>query len=277
MGESAKRRKKTKYRLTLRFYGIITALIVIVAGIILCKTVFFNITDVTFENDSKYTLEEIMTSSEISIGDNLFSMNLSKRAENLENKLAYVGTASFKRKLPSTLAITITAPTPKMNIQTDDGLFYLVSDVGKVLEKDMTEPNPDYPVIYGYEPADVKVCGTIDSVSYEKKSLVEQLISQLEENGINGFIGLDVSNITEITVGYNKYQSISLGTSDDIDFKLELAKAIIEKRGNDNEYGTINVKSTQRPAFIGSHGGISEDKVTSDSEPDSNDSDVNND
>lgn len=256
MSEAAKRRKKRKYRLTLRFYGILTTLIVIVAGLILCRTVFFNITDVVFENTSPYTKEEILVASKISVGDNLFGINMGARAENLEKNLPYVGEATLERQLPSTIKISIKAPTVWANIDNGEGKFYLVSTEEKVLEIDMDSPKGEAPIIYGYEPKTSKPCDTIDSNSLEKKNLINEIFIALAKNDFTSVISVDVSNINEIKVKYNESQTISYGTSDDIEFKTELARAIVDKRGSSNEMGTINVKSTQYPAFIGDHAGL---------------------
>ena len=275
--EKTATKRKTKYKFNLRFYAIITALIVIVAGIILSKTVFFNITDITIENTTPYSNDEILSALKISVGNNLFSINMSKRAENLENNLAYVGTATLKRKLPSTLEISVLAPTPKMNIQTTDGLFYIVSDTGKVLEMNMPLPCQGYTTVYGYEPTNVSICDIIDSVNIEKKNLVDTIFASLEKNGFSDVVNVDVSNITEISVQFNQYQKISIGTSEDIEFKLELARAIINKRGNVNEMGTINVKNTQHPAFIGSHVGATNKEPTQENENEQQQSQVDED
>ena len=255
MSKVQKRRKR--YRFTTRFYGIITALIVIIVGVILSRTLFFNITDIVFENTSPYSLEEIQSVAQVTKGDNLFSMNLTKRSENLEKALPYAGEVKMSRKLPSTLKIKIVAPTPLMNIQTADGYYYLVSDEDKVLEKNLTEAVAGYTVIFGYEPCDVKVCDKIYSTDSDKKELVDNLFETFKKNGFEHLVAIDVTNINALTVKYNDFQTINLGNCDDLEFKIELAKAIIDKRGNPNEAGTINVESTQYPTFIGEHNGVS--------------------
>lgn len=178
------------------------------------------------------------------------------RAENLERNLPYVGEATLERQLPSTIKISIKAPNIWANIDNGEGKFYLVSTEEKVLEVDMQTPTSGYPVIYGYEPKSSKPCDIIDSNSLEKKNLINEIFIALAKNDFTSVISVDVSNINEIKVQYNEYQTISYGTSDDIEFKTELARAIVDKRANSNEMGTINVKSTQYPAFIGSHGGV---------------------
>ena len=255
------KRRRRKYRLTMRFYGILTALFVIIVGVVLSKTLFFNITDIQFENTSPYSLEEILVVTQIHEGDNLFSMNLTKRSENLEKCLPYAGEVIMKRKLPSTIKITVKAPEIDMNIATGDGKFYLISDEKKVLEKNLAKAVSGYPIIYGYEPADVNVCGTMTSESKNKKELIEEIFAAFDKNGFDNLASVDVTNINEIMVRHNEVQSIRLGNSDDIDFKIELAKAIVDKRSNPNEPGTINVESTQYPTFIGEHNGIAENEI----------------
>ena len=255
MSKVQKRRKR--YRFTTRFYGIITALIVIIVGVILSRTLFFNITDIVFENTSPYSLEEIQSIAQITKGDNLFSMNLTKRSENLEKALPYAGEVKMSRKLPSTLKIKVIAPTPLMNIQTAEGLYYIVSDEGKVLEKNMPVPCAGFPTVYGYDPADVGICGKIYSTDEDKQELVDNLFETFKKNGFEHLVAIDVTNINALTVKYNDFQTINLGNCEDLEFKIELAKAIIDKRGNPNEAGTINVESTQYPTFIGEHNGVS--------------------
>lgn len=255
MSEVQNARKKRKIKYTMRFYVIITVLIVLIAGLILSRTLFFNISNIIFESNTPYSQADIMAATKISVGDNMFGMNLTKRAENLTKNLPYVAEAKFERKLPTTLKITVKAPILWANIQNADGKFYLISDKNKVLEIDMPTTMSGYPTIYGYEPINVGLCGKMDSTSPEKKALVDEIFAALTKNGFENVYSVDVSNVNEIKVQYNANQTISYGTAEDIEFKTELARAIVDQRSNPDETGIINVKSTQYPAFIGTHGG----------------------
>ena len=59
-------------------------LLVIIVGVILSRTLFFNITDIVFENTSPYSLEEIQSVAQVTKGDNLFAFDADDGITNLQ-------------------------------------------------------------------------------------------------------------------------------------------------------------------------------------------------
>lgn len=244
-----KKRRRRRYKASGRFYVILVLLFVIVAGIILSRTVFFNISKFTLAGDSPYSLEEMLSAAGIKEGDNLFSMNFEYPEQKLLDTFPYIESVKMERNLPYTLKITVKKSEACMNITAEDGSFYVVSKSNRILEKGLTEAKEGIVTILGYEPKDIPVCKTLSSDDASKDKLVKEIIKSLDESELTA-TAIDITDKNIIYVNHTNNLRIKIGEPTDIEYKLELAKAIISQRGNPNEFGTINVESTEYPSFM---------------------------
>lgn len=128
------------------FYLFGTGLLV-AAAIFLGCVVFFKISDVQVfikapsgkitaaSPDDRYSAEDLMEASGISIGDNLALLNKNRTAANILQRLPYVSHISIQKKLPGTLILNITQSEAAAAIQSEEGNWWLIDDNCRLLEE----------------------------------------------------------------------------------------------------------------------------------------------
>ena len=154
MQENARRqpqvRRKRKSNMSL-YYGTVLFIAAVIFAI-LSVTVFFNVETATVKGSSKYEVEQIIEVSGIKGGDNMIRKNMGKAEEKITSQLIYIETAEIKRKLPSTVEISVT-PCVETACMQKDGGFFIVSETGKIL-KLSEDTQDDLLIFYGANPAE---------------------------------------------------------------------------------------------------------------------------
>lgn len=124
--------RRRSQRMRRRIFYVALSLVVVIIGIVLSLTVFFNITKIQVEGDTIYTEKEIIAASGIDIGDNLFLVSRDSVRTSVFEKLPFAGTVEFSNKLPGTLKIKVHDTSVKCAIETKDG-YILIDENAKVL------------------------------------------------------------------------------------------------------------------------------------------------
>ena len=96
-----KRRKKRTYML----YYILIFVIFLTIGISLSLTVFFNIDIIEINNSGKYSTNDVLAASEVTVGDNLLKINLEKIQQRILNSCLELEKINVKRSFPNKLII----------------------------------------------------------------------------------------------------------------------------------------------------------------------------
>lgn len=124
--------RRRQQRMRRRIFYVALSLIVIIVGIVLSLTVFFNITKIEVEGNTIYTEKEIIAASGVDIGDNLFLVARDSVRTSISEELPFAGNVEFSNKLPGTLKIKVYDTSVRCAIETKDG-YILINENGKVL------------------------------------------------------------------------------------------------------------------------------------------------
>ena len=217
------RRKKIRRRRMIYAFSFLIAILLCVA-VILSLTVFFPIELITASGSKIYTNEQILNECEIKTGDNLFAVSEGKTEETLKQKLPYIESIDFVRKLPDTLEIVITDAKEHYCYQIDS-LYYTVSDKGWVLSETDT-PILGIPVIIG-DGVNCKVGSSIEFTDLEQKALVESLAEHLLDMDIDTQI-IDVTDMLSIKLKVENRFEVNLGTTNFVVEKIKHLAGMIE-------------------------------------------------
>ena len=125
--------RRRQQRMRRRIFYVALSLIVIIVGIVLSLTVFFNITKIEVEGNTIYTEKEIIAASGVDIGDNLFLVARDSVRTSISEELPFAGNVEFSNKLPGTLKIKVYDTSVRCAIETKDG-YILINENGKVLD-----------------------------------------------------------------------------------------------------------------------------------------------
>ena len=156
MGRKAKKEDNPKVQLATKrkmqkrgqntVYYILFATLCIAVGIVMSFTVFFRIDLIKVSSNeatSRYAEDDIIRTSGITLGDNLFRLDGKEIKERLLKTYPYIEEVSFKRMLPSIMEIKLTMSEPFAAI--DIGEWNLVVDKnGRVLDQ-IAKNDPNSP------------------------------------------------------------------------------------------------------------------------------------
>ncbi len=244
-GKRLRRRKRM-----MGVYVFVVMLLVLTVGITVCLTFLFNIDKIVVSGESEeYTSLQIVEASEINAGDNLLRLDGRKAAEKILDKLTYVETADVDRDFPSTLRIHVTRCIPAYNVRYEGGVL-LVSRKGKILsDGEVYTDIEKIPIITGYMPQNKKIGTMVESENSNKDDAFKQFIERFEKEDISNISSIDMSNEYNIIVTYRNGMIFKMGNWSDVDYKLDLARNVMEDASIKGKKGYIQMIGKNQCSF----------------------------
>ncbi len=231
---TARQKKLRKRRLKIFFVVLIVFLLLL--GAILSLTVFFPIENITASGSAVYNSEQIIESSGIQKGDNLFVVSESVVLSKLKTKLPYIESVKLKRKLMGDIKIFV-KDADEYAVILNNGNYYTVSKSGWVLEKS-EEPAENIFEILGAD-TECKVGAEIIYKNAEQKELINRITESLKVEKINiNFV--DISDSLNLQVGVENRFTVLIGSSNNIEEKIKHLRGMIEKISPEKQ-GKINL------------------------------------
>lgn len=247
MAENSRRHRRRRRRNRGVFYTL-ALLLVLLTGITLSLTVFFNIKTIVVTGETTYTAEELSSIAGVKQGDNLFRLNLDRIEETVLSQAVDLDRVVVKRALPETLRFEVTQATPEMALITTDGQYAVISSGGRFLELlPSAETIPDLLLVSGIDLSGYRVGDFLtEDKSYE---LVHSLQNSLEEAGITGVKGISMSQGVEISVNLDNRISLKIGTTIGLEDRLLLAAQLLKEEIGEAEYGVLDI-TTEGTAYF---------------------------
>ena len=223
-------------------------LAVIAIGVILSFTVLFKTENIIVEGCSYYYDDQIISYSNVSLQQNIFIAKMNSTPQDIIDNFAYVEDARVDFNIPDTITITITDAVPAYYM-TEGNNYLLISAKGRVLERTETKPDGLPELICG-EVTGKEVGEYIKFDDPSVPDLLNTVANSLSDNSFTGIVGFDVTDTTAITLDYEGRIRINLGVSEDLDYKLRTAQAIIDKKLDPNHtgqvYGNLDVSTCSK-------------------------------
>lgn len=220
------------------FYVATVAVLVVICGV-LSLTVFFQIDNIEVQGETRYDVNDIITSSGINKGDNLILCNTGDGEEQIQKDFPYIESVDIKKKLLNTIVIQVAEAKPASIIESS-GLYVVLSKSGKIIEIAGTKKY-DVPTILGANLKDVELSSSAEYKDENVKKYIEEIIAAVSDNNIKNVETVDISNLSKITLIRDNGFKIVIGRPENIDYKLKTAKAIMDKSVNDTDTGTLDV------------------------------------
>lgn len=231
-------RRKRKSNMSL-YYGTVLFIAAVIFAV-LSLTVFFKVETVIVNGSSVYDAEDIIAASGIEGGDNMIRKNMGRAAEKITEQLIYIETAEIKRKLPSSVEITVTPCIETACFENEDG-FLIVSRSGKIL-RHTEEPPAGMLVFYGTDPAEGMDAGLKFASEEENKTeVIYELLKKSEDGFAANITSFDVTDRLNISCVYEDRIDIELGVVSDIDYKFRLAEVIISTKISPDAEGLLRM------------------------------------
>ncbi|MGN1014229.1 MAG: cell division protein FtsQ/DivIB [Butyricicoccus sp.] len=242
-------RRRRRHRMVFR---ILCCVLVCVAAI-MATTVFFRVSEIQVSGDTRYSAEELIGTSGVEDGDNLFFLHSKSVIRSLENTYPYLDTVKLRRHLPGTLEIAVTERVPLLTVQLSDGSLYYLDETGKVLERFAKErATPVTVMTIGTGVKKLTVGQTVTTDSGEKIMEVLELLRLAEKYEMQDKITtVDISKSFAVEFlyvdGENSY-TIELGTLDDLEHKIQFLRSVLEKDDLPST-GTIDLSANNEARY----------------------------
>ena len=218
----------------------LVALIVALTG---GATVFFRVERVVVEGNQRYTQEEIIAAAGVQVGDNLYALNKYRMSERLRQTLPYIGEASIRRGLPSTVIISVTErgavarvePPDPGGLQTgteEDPLppaaqeEWLINASGKLLEP--APPDSETPAVTGLtslEPQAGQKLAVPEKEQSRLDTLLDLLAALEEEEMLDQISSIDLS-ATRVKLRYLDRFDVRLAPNKEFGYCLQVIKNV---------------------------------------------------
>ncbi len=244
----ARRRKRKKRSYAL--YYLLLLFFVLVSGITLSLTVFFNIEVITVSGSKLHNSESVIAASGVKQGDNLLRTDLSKTEARLLDAFGDIDGVTVTRKFPNALQIELIDAVPTYYFADAVG-YTVLSDGGRVLSKNIPLTAVSGGILLkGLEEQDLPLGSYISWSQDETFALVEQLDQAIAASGIADITYLDISSSVNLTAGYQDRIQILLGSPSELSYKLNFAKNILENKVAESDNGVIDASKPGEVHFV---------------------------
>lgn len=246
-----RRRNRRSNRGRFSFLYRLLTFVVICGAIVAALALFFKVEKIQVEGAERYTAEEVIAASGVSVGDNLFLMDKYEVAARIHGELNYVETVQISRNLPSTLRITVTECQSTVAVEQED-LTWLISGTGKIVDTVTIDAAKEYALVTGLTLQKPQLGKTIEADSDNDlacRTLLELLERLHGKNMLSDVQAIHLEDPSHITLRYLNRFDVVIPWNADLNYKLDYLLAVVE-RLEDNERGTINMTQDRKVNFI---------------------------
>lgn len=227
-----------------KFAVLAVVLVILAAALTVCVQLFFVIDRITVEGNYHYTEQEIIEKSGISVGQNMYAVNIGNAESEILARLSGINSAAIKRVLPDTVVISVVEHIPAMYVAVGDSYYILSSGMLVLRSTTDIEAIEKEGLIRIYTP-DITGCiagQQLETADSDIAHLAADIYSSLCEVGMNENTGeINITDKFNITLKYGGAYTVKLGNALRIDEKLGMAKQMIEKA--EVKKGIIDVSS----------------------------------
>ena len=253
MTRAAIRRRRLMRRLT----ALVMLLCVIGAGVYLTVTMLFKISSIqvqtadgVVQEAGGYTSDQILQALDVHLEENIFSFDPGSKAAALEKVFPMLEDIRVERDYPGTVVVRVTEARPAWAMQTSSGWLTLSGGL-KILEKDSAQP-AGLPTLYGGEPvsvepgeqltfaaepkadstpdsaADSSASSTVEEGADQRLESLNTLLAALDAAGMSADVTrIEFADVDEMAFLYQDRISVWLGTLNELEYKLKLAKHVL--------------------------------------------------
>lgn len=256
-------------------YCAIAFVFVALIVLVLCLTVFFKVKNVEINGVSLYRNDQILGVGGIINDENLVRTDTKLIRQRLEQHLVYIESAKVTKKYPSTIIVDITEAEKAADVIADDK-FCVVSKTGRVLEMGNAAATGGIPVIRGFELSSKKPGEHMQSSDPSKLKIYNDMIKILDSIGMKKITEIDLSSRSGITILYDGRITLELGSSVDLDYKLNYFKSVIDSKLTDEFRGRLVYNGADSGiSAIPEGAGIKDDDSKDDTSSKTDDADKN--
>ncbi|MDO5401195.1 MAG: FtsQ-type POTRA domain-containing protein [Eubacteriales bacterium] len=253
-----------------RFLVQMTTVVALVAALVLGLSVFFKVKTITVSGAQVYSAWAVREASGIQEGDNLLSFGNARAGAQIKANLPYVNKVRLGIKLPDTVNIMIEEEDVVYAIKSQDGIWWLMTSDGRVVEQASGGNASNCTKILGVtleSPAKNETAVAAENAPTETNESGEpipaavtgaqrlnaalEILRALEDNGIVGdAASVEVARIEDIILWYGTRYQVNLGDASRLPYKIAcMNDAILQL--SDYQSGILDISFTIWPDQIG--------------------------
>ena len=241
------RRRRRRHKRNYTLYYIILFFFLSATGIVLSLTVFFNIETITVQGSEVYAASDVLPLLGVETGDNLLRINTGAMEDALLESLPQADRVTIDRNFPSGLTVTIADGEPSAQLFYD-GSYYVVSQSGRILQKNTEARSGSGVVVVGVTLENAQVGDYVDKLqqkNWEEASALAKeqgedppempdeltslktLFSALEAAEFSEVNAVDISSEVSLTIYWQNRIEIRLGSFSELEYKLRFVKEVL--------------------------------------------------
>lgn len=234
-GAVRRKRRKRKYML----YYILIFIIFVTMAISLSLTVFFNINEIVVLNSGMHTEDEIISVSNVKIGDNLLRISLKNIEDNVLDSCLDFDKVNVQRSFPSKIIIECVPCNVRFCYQKNDGRYVYVSNHGRIIEVDQPIPLANTLILkMNNDFFDDCKKGQYIELNQDDNIKINSLIEKLDSVGFKD-VNMIVFDEAGLYITYQNRIVIEIADMSKVDYILNMSINILDNYVGINEHGRI--------------------------------------
>lgn len=225
MNEKTPAKKKRSFRgRNYVLYYALFAVVIVTVLVILSNTVLFRCTQIEVSGNVRYTPEQIITGSQLAVGDNLLHIDADRATKNIVDKCLFIDEAEVRRSFPTKLIITVKEADICFCI-CENGKNAAVSRKGRIIK--YLDETDGIVTLKGFEPESLELGVWVKSKNETKNDLPWEMIDTIEEAGLTDVTEIDITDRYSPKVTVDNRIILNLGSATDLKRKFITAKDLI--------------------------------------------------
>ena len=251
----------------------VLSIFAVALAMVMCLSVFFRVETITVSGANAYSAWAIREASGLEEGDYLLTFSKSRACAKIKAAMPYVDSVRIGIKLPDTVNIVIEEIDVVYAIQDVDGIWWLMTSAGRIMEQTDTAHAGDFTKILGVtietpEPdqqavafqnlttdvqstqptqGDDQISTPVIITAQQKLSAALQILQALELNEIVGeAVSVDVKDLTRIELWYGTQYQVNLGDTGNMDYKIACLKYTVSSL-EEYDSGELDISFTIWP------------------------------
>lgn len=243
-----KKKNRKKIKRIIKYFAI---LLILVSGCLYAMlSPIFQIQEIEVENENIITKEQIISLSEIQLGENIFRINKKETIHKIKQN-AYIESVSIKRKFPDKIVISIQERMPTFMLEFGNAYLYL-NNQGYILEASNQEIQ--VPKIKGYKLMAEKCTpgNRLEKDDLEKLEDVLKIMEVAKSNELEDIITqINIEDKQDYIIYLaSEEKTVYLGDTSDLTTKMLYLKAILDKEKGKAGEIFLNVNLNTENAYF---------------------------
>jgi len=230
------------------FKYVVTVFLFCIFAAFFVSSSFFEIKFIEVQGNKRVSREEIIKLSSIYYGENIFRINKKNSMRSIFQN-PFIKMIKITRVLPGKVVIEV-IEREVMAYVPYVGSYLNIDAEGMILQISPAASKGELPVVKGMKFETFKVGEFLDIENKEQLTVTTTLVSELKRAGmIESVSEIDVTDLSDIKLAVKQGIKVNFGSMDNVEYKVNFAKTIIEDATKNNLKGTIEMGHKGNPIF----------------------------